>query len=37
MLKGYMTHRSGQEETFLAFARRHEIEVLKTIFESGGA
>jgi ferredoxin-nitrite reductase len=37
MLKGYMTHRSGQEETFLAFARRHEIEVLKTIFESGAA
>src|SRR4051812_32073429 len=37
MLKGYMTHRSGQEETFLAFARRHEIEVLKTIFESDAA
>ncbi len=32
MLKGYMTHRAGRDETFLAFARRHEVDALKTMF-----
>lgn len=32
MLKGYMANRSGRDETFLTFARRHEIEALKAMF-----
>lgn len=32
MLKGYLEHRASRDETFLAFARRHEIEGLKGIF-----
>ena len=32
MLKGYMANRAGRDETFLIFARRHEIEVLKAMF-----
>src|SRR5262249_3666571 len=32
MLKGYLAHRAGAEETFLAFSRRHDIEALKTLF-----
>ena len=34
MLKGYLANRSSQEETFLAFARRHEIDTLKRMFEA---
>jgi ferredoxin-nitrite reductase len=37
MLKGYMANRTGRDETFLTFARRHEVETLKTMFEAGGA
>ncbi|MDB5602484.1 MAG: nirA [Xanthobacteraceae bacterium] len=33
MLKGYLTHRAGTDETFLAFSRRHDIETLKEMFE----
>jgi len=34
MLKGYMAHRAGCDETFLAFARRHEIDALKDMFDA---
>jgi ferredoxin-nitrite reductase len=30
ILKAYLTHRAGKDESFMAFARRHEINVLKT-------
>ncbi len=32
MLRGYLAHRAGRDETFFAFARRHEIEALKSMF-----
>jgi ferredoxin-nitrite reductase len=32
MLRGYLAHRAGPDETFIAFARRHEVEALKTMF-----
>jgi ferredoxin-nitrite reductase len=32
MLRGYLAHRAGPDETFLAFARRHDVEALKTMF-----
>ena len=32
MLNGYLAHRAGPDETFLAFAQRHEIEKLKAMF-----
>jgi ferredoxin-nitrite reductase len=32
MLRGYLVHRAGPDETFLAFARRHDVEALKTMF-----
>jgi len=34
MLKGYLAHRAAPEETFLAFARRHEVEALKAMFKA---
>jgi ferredoxin-nitrite reductase len=34
MLKGYLAHRASAEETFLAFAKRHEIDALKTMFDA---
>ncbi len=37
MLKGYMAHRAARDETFLTFARRHEVDALKTMFEKGAA
>jgi ferredoxin-nitrite reductase len=37
MLKGYMANRAGHDETFLTFSRRHEIETLKTMFETESA
>ena len=37
MLKGYMANRAGRDETFLTFSRRHEVETLKTMFETGAA
>ena len=32
MLNGYLRHRASREETFLAFAHRHDVDALKTIF-----
>ena len=32
MLRGYLAHRASDDETFLAFARRHEVDALKTMF-----
>ena len=37
MLKGYLAHRSGADETFLAFTRRHEVEALKEMFDAEAA
>jgi ferredoxin-nitrite reductase len=37
MLKAYLAHRSSNEETFLAFSRRHEIDVLKAMCEREAA
>ena len=34
MLKGYLAQRACRDETFLAFARRHEVEALKKIFDA---
>jgi ferredoxin-nitrite reductase len=34
MLKAYLAHRSSRDEGFLAFARRHEIDALKTMAEA---
>jgi hypothetical protein len=34
MLKGFLAHRDSRAETFLAFARRHEIDALKAMFEA---
>jgi ferredoxin-nitrite reductase len=31
ILKAYLTHRTSREESFLAFARRHEIDTLKAM------
>jgi len=33
ILKAYLTHRTSPEETFLAFARRHELDALKAMTE----
>src|SRR5262245_53419850 len=32
MLRGYLAHRSGPDETFLAFACRNDVEALKIMF-----
>jgi ferredoxin-nitrite reductase len=37
ILKAYLTHRGSREESFLAFARRHEIETLKAMAEREAA
>lgn len=34
MLKGYLAHRASADETFVAFARRHDIDALKAIFNA---
>jgi ferredoxin-nitrite reductase len=34
MLKGYLNHRAGADETFLTFSRRHEVEALKEMFDA---
>ena len=31
LLKAYLAHRASREETFIAFARRHEIDALKAM------
>jgi ferredoxin-nitrite reductase len=33
MLKAYLAHRASRDESFLTFARRHEIDALKTMAE----
>ena len=35
MLAGYMAHRSGPDETFQQFSRRHDAEALKRVFADG--
>jgi ferredoxin-nitrite reductase len=37
MLHGYLAHRAAPDETFLTFARRHEVEALKALFAGKGA
>jgi ferredoxin-nitrite reductase len=37
ILKAYLAHRRSREESFLAFARRHEIETLKAMAEREAA
>ena len=32
MLKGYLTHRASEQENFLVFSRRHEVEALRQLF-----
>jgi ferredoxin-nitrite reductase len=32
ILKGYLAHRTSPEESFLMFARRHEVDELKALF-----
>src|SRR5262249_60720138 len=34
MLKAYLAHRATRDETFIAFARRHEIDALKALVEA---
>ena len=34
MLKAYLGHRASTDESFLAFTRRHEVDALKTLFET---
>jgi ferredoxin-nitrite reductase len=33
MLKGYLAHREGPDETFLSFSKRHDVEQLKATFD----
>ena len=37
MLKAYLAHRASREESFIAFARRHEIDALKAMVEQEAA
>jgi len=34
MLKGYLAHRASADETFVAFAKRHEVDALKAMFNA---
>jgi ferredoxin-nitrite reductase len=34
MLKAYLAHRASPQETFLAFARRHEVDALKAMIDA---
>jgi ferredoxin-nitrite reductase len=34
MLKAYLAHRAGENESFLTFSRRHEIETLKNLIDA---
>ncbi len=34
MLQAYLKHRAAPDETFLAFARRHEVAALKELFDA---
>ncbi|HTV34961.1 MAG TPA: NirA family protein, partial [Xanthobacteraceae bacterium] len=37
ILKAYLAHRSSSEESFLAFARRHDLEALKAMTQQEAA
>ena len=37
ILKAYLTHRASREESFLAFARRHEIDALRAVTDREAA
>lgn len=37
ILKAYLAHRTASEESFVAFARRHDVAVLKSLIEPGHA
>jgi ferredoxin-nitrite reductase len=37
MLHAYLKHRTAPDETFFAFARRHEVEALKIMFDAEAA
>ena len=34
VLRAYLTHRASQDETFIAFARRHDIEAIKRLADA---
>jgi ferredoxin-nitrite reductase len=34
LLKGYLSHRAAPDETFLAFARRHDVDTLKRLVDA---
>ena len=34
ILRAYLKHRAGAGEAFLAFARRHEVDALKSMIET---
>jgi len=34
MLKGYLAHRASADETFIAFAKRHDVDALKAMFNA---
>ena len=36
MLRAYLTHRAGSTETFQAFARRHEVDALRSMIDAEG-
>jgi len=36
MLRAYLAHRTGSEESFLAFTRRHDLDALQTMFNAEG-
>jgi ferredoxin-nitrite reductase len=37
MLKAYLAHRAGPQESFAEFTRRHEVDALKALFERQAA
>ena len=37
LLKAYLAHRAAPSESFLAFARRHDIDALKSMAAQGAA
>ena len=37
ILKAYVTNRASKDESFIAFARRHEIDALKTMAQAEAA
>jgi ferredoxin-nitrite reductase len=37
MLKAYLAHRTSPDESFLAFARRHDVDALRSLIEEAAA